>query len=339
MDLQSSASVTIVSDDLAASLNVFALDDHATETNATPAVFRIQRAGGIAAALNIHYSLTGTATAGSDYTALSGTVVMPVGAYFVDVPVRAIDDSEIESAETIIFNLLPTDGAAQSMEAYSLGVNTTATATLVNNDYPPPPIVVITTPENRVAEQGKPFTVTFDASDGDGHIVSCTVVAGGIAQTFSTGYPTPPAAGTLYSGSVNVTFPTRYTQNVTITIHDNRGNTATATRGVYVIAPQPPPPPPPPPRPVINIYTLDAEAAESSGTPNTAKFRLTHDFPTTNPVYFMAAIGGTAKATDYTLNVTPYESFLGSWFTIPALGALTERIGGSSRMMPRSKAE
>lgn len=318
IDLQGSATATLTSNDAASIVQVVAVDAIATETGPTPAAFRIQRTGGTAASLTVHFDTAGTATAGTDYTPLGGSVALPAGAFFVDVPVTAIDDAEIEPDETITLNLLPTTASAGSLEAYSLGLTSSATANLLNNDFPPQPTVAITTPANHVAEQGKPFSVAFDAADSDGFIASYTVTGGGTSQTFSTGYSQPPAPGTLYSGTASVTFSTRYTNNVTITIRDNNGNTATATRGFYVIAAQPPPPPPPPPRPVINIETLDAEGTESPDAPDTAKFRVSHDFPTDNPVWFLAAIGGSASPTDYTLSVTPFPSFLGTWYEIPA---------------------
>ncbi len=47
---------------------------------------------------------TGTATAGTDYTALTGTVVIPAGRSSVTVPVAVQNDDLIEPAETVILN-------------------------------------------------------------------------------------------------------------------------------------------------------------------------------------------------------------------------------------------
>ncbi len=328
LDLQRTASTTITSNDVPSVLQVTAIDDQATETGATPATFRIQRSSGLnTTALNVLYALTGSATAGSDYAALTGSVTLPSGVGFVDVSIPAIDDSEIESAETLVLTLLPTNITAQPqpLTAYNLGLTTTATATLVNNDYPPAPTVTITTPTNHIAEQGKPFHITFDAAIGDGHIVSYrvgqTVNSLSTSQTYTTDYPTPPAPGTVYTGSAHVTFLSTGNNHVSIFITSSNGGTASTTRTVYTIRPLPPPPPPlppPPALPIINVYALDAEAIESTGAPNTAKFRVTHNFPTTSSVWFLGTVGGSASAVDFTLNVAPFNHTLGGWFEIPA---------------------
>ncbi|RPE08110.1 DUF11 domain-containing protein [Chitinophaga lutea] len=71
---------------------------------ATNGSFRLSLPAGITAAANITtpYTVAGTATAGGDYTALGGSVVMPAGQNSVTVPVSVIDDQQIEAAETII---------------------------------------------------------------------------------------------------------------------------------------------------------------------------------------------------------------------------------------------
>jgi hypothetical protein len=97
---------------------------------------------------------------------------------------------------------------------------------------------------------------------------------------------------------------------------------------VYVFN-APPPPPPRPVLPVINIYALDAEGVEvAAGSPNTASFRVTHDFPASATVSFLFAIGGTAReGLDYTLSSagTLGGGMFGRWFTFPA-GATEAQI-------------
>ncbi|HEX7862239.1 MAG TPA: Calx-beta domain-containing protein [Verrucomicrobiae bacterium] len=76
------------------------------------------------------------------------------------------------------------------------------------------------------------------------------------------------------------------------------------------------------PLPVINLYPLDAGAAEVPvGPQNMASFRVTHNFPPTATVSFLFTLGGTAREGDDYLalpasNMT--SSLFGRWFTFPA---------------------
>ena len=49
----------------------------------------------------IAYQIAGSATAGSDYTALSGTVTIPAGATSATIDVPVIDDQLVEGPENV----------------------------------------------------------------------------------------------------------------------------------------------------------------------------------------------------------------------------------------------
>jgi Malectin domain/Calx-beta domain len=80
----------------------------------------------------VAYSIAGTATPGSDYTALSGTVTIPVNQQSATIDVSVLDDKIIENAETVIVNLTGATGDAGLV----LGANKTATVTIADNDSP-----------------------------------------------------------------------------------------------------------------------------------------------------------------------------------------------------------
>lgn len=52
--------------------------------------FTVFRTGSTTAALTVHYAVTGDAVPGSDYVALSGTVVIPIGQASAPIPVVVI---------------------------------------------------------------------------------------------------------------------------------------------------------------------------------------------------------------------------------------------------------
>ena len=99
-------------------------------SRAVPGTFRVTRAGATTAPLTVHYSIGGTASADTDYLALSGSATIPVGSAAVDVLVTPVDDNDVESAESVTLTLL-------ADATYSVGAPASATLTIASDDtYP-----------------------------------------------------------------------------------------------------------------------------------------------------------------------------------------------------------
>lgn len=79
----------------------------------------------------INYAMSGTATSGSDYTELSGTVTIPSGQQSETITVTPIDDTEVEPSETVILTL-------SSGTGYNIGAPSTATVNIISEDDVPP---------------------------------------------------------------------------------------------------------------------------------------------------------------------------------------------------------
>ncbi len=77
--------------------------------------------------ITVNYTIAGTATAGVDYTALSGTVVIPAGQNVVSIPVTTIDDQLPEGTETVVLTV--TGGTSTS---FTFTPSTTAGNATVN---------------------------------------------------------------------------------------------------------------------------------------------------------------------------------------------------------------
>jgi len=128
-------------------VTVTAIDASAAETPLTnnPGKFRITRTGGpTTAPLTVNYTVAGTAASdGSDYAALSGSVVIPVAATFVDVIVAPVDDSVAESTESVLLIL-------ESSLSYRLGTaaQRIQTVTIADNE----PTISITATDKAAAE-------------------------------------------------------------------------------------------------------------------------------------------------------------------------------------------
>lgn len=97
------ASVKVIDSD---AVGVAALDPSAAEPS-DPGVFRVRRFGSTAGALTVPFSVSGTATAGADYSGLGTSVVIPDGASFTDLTVSVIDDFVVEPVETVTLVLQP----------------------------------------------------------------------------------------------------------------------------------------------------------------------------------------------------------------------------------------
>lgn len=75
--------------------------------------FRFSRIGGNSTQpLTATYAVSGTATSGTDYTGLTGTVTFPAGVTVVDIPVPALADQVFELDETVIVTVQKGTGYA-----------------------------------------------------------------------------------------------------------------------------------------------------------------------------------------------------------------------------------
>lgn len=86
-------------------VRITAPDSWAAEPGSNTGKFRVARSGSTAAPLTVYYTVSGTATPGSDYWALSGSVTIPIGQAVADFLVRPKDDAQKEALETVIATL------------------------------------------------------------------------------------------------------------------------------------------------------------------------------------------------------------------------------------------
>ncbi len=77
------------------------------EGKATSLTYYLSRQGSTAAALTVNFAMTGTASNGVDYQAVSGTAVIPAGKSSVNVTAAIIDDPTPEGSETAVLTLAP----------------------------------------------------------------------------------------------------------------------------------------------------------------------------------------------------------------------------------------
>lgn len=125
-----------------------ATDALANEKNANTASFQINLATPLPTAcgnLSIHYQVTGTATAGSDYVALTGTVIVPAGSQQASILLSPLADNQTEVDEMVSLSL-------QATSQYQLGSNTQASVTIQDASADALPSVLLTSAKLQVLE-------------------------------------------------------------------------------------------------------------------------------------------------------------------------------------------
>jgi hypothetical protein len=99
-------------------------DATAEEDPLDTGAFTVSRTGATTAALAVTYALSGTATSGTDYQTLDGSVVIPAGSATARLVVTPIPDSLVEvPAETVTLTLSPGS-------SYTVGIPASATVTI-----------------------------------------------------------------------------------------------------------------------------------------------------------------------------------------------------------------
>ena len=115
-------------------VSIVASDASAAEAGLTTGAFTIRRGGDLSVPLTVNYVVSGTATAGTDYASLSGSVTIAAGASETNMQVEPIDDVTVEFDETVIVTLA-------AAAAYDVVWPASAMVSIVSDDRPPDLIV------------------------------------------------------------------------------------------------------------------------------------------------------------------------------------------------------
>jgi hypothetical protein len=105
-------------------------DALASETPTNTGRFTLSRTGSTAVGLPVSLSISGTATNGSDYNALSTTQTIPSGQSSLTITLTPIDDTVIEDVETATLTVVGGSG-------YQVGSPSSGTVTITDNDFTP----------------------------------------------------------------------------------------------------------------------------------------------------------------------------------------------------------
>ena len=253
-----------------------------------------------ASAITLGYTVGGTATAGTDYTALSGRVQVPAGTTRVTIPVVMAEDSIVEGGETVVLTLTAETG-------YSIGnSNIIHTLTITDNDIAPPgvPVASFVRASSSAGEDAGTHHVAVNLSRAPASAITLDYTVGGTA-TAGTDYTALSGRVQVAAGTTQVTIPVVMAgdsiveggETVVLTLTagtgysiDNSNIIHTLTITDNDIAP--------PGTPVASFVRASSNAGEDAGTHHVA---VTLSRAPASAITLGYTVGGTATAgTDYT---------------------------------------
>ncbi|WEK46398.1 MAG: Calx-beta domain-containing protein [Candidatus Andeanibacterium colombiense] len=247
--------------------------------------FTVTRGGDSSSAVSVSYATSnGTATAGSDYTATSGTLSFASGETTKTISVSTTDDAASESAETLTVTLSSPVGATLA--------DATATGTIADNDTP----AQFAIGNASVAEGG---TLSFTVTRSNNTAIAASVNYATANGTATAGSDYTAASGTLSfaagetSKAVTVTTTndstTESDETLTVTLSSpSSGATITTATGTGTI--------------LDNDGALLAIGAASATEGGALTFTVTRSNVTTTAVTVNYATSGTTatSGTDFT---------------------------------------
>ena len=256
--------------------------------------------------ITVKYTVGGTAAAGSDYTALSGTVTVPKGAKKATIPVTIIDDSVGEDNETVVLTLTGDYVGSPGTRTH--------TVTIVDNE---PPTVSFAS-ASQSADEGsgtRNVGVTLDKAPTSNITVKYT--AGGTAAAGSDFTIANSGTVTVAKGATTATIPVTIVddtegesgETVVLKLTGNAGyKVASPGTHALTIADN---------EPRVSFASASQSADEGSGTRDVG---VTLDKAPTSDITVKYTVGGTAAA--------------GSDFTIANSGTVTVAKGATTATIP-----
>jgi gliding motility-associated-like protein len=223
------ATVTIADND--ASEVTIAATTQASEEGPADGLFTLTLSNPVSVETTVTFTVTGTATEGSDYAAIGTTVVFPAMSTAQTIAVAVTQDNIVETGgETVTVTLAGTNTAV------TVGAGNAATVTIADNDHD---AVYTVEPAQNVDSYVNGETLAT-VTDADGAINSAIVISGslpaGVSINSTTGEITVDNTSLLISGTYSFDVTTVdadggvTTQTVTVTIGAD-------TEAVYTVEP------------------------------------------------------------------------------------------------------
>jgi hypothetical protein len=156
----------------------------------------ISRFGSTANSLTVRYTVSGPATSGTDYTALSGVATIPAGQSSITIPISIINDTELELNEWLLVALSPSS-AYETANPNSIRID------VFDNDRP---TVSVVATDSTASESGDAGKLTITRTGKTDLALAVNISAGGAPQAKNGyDYEKIPRQVTIPAGSQSVT--------------------------------------------------------------------------------------------------------------------------------------
>jgi Bacterial Ig domain/Calx-beta domain len=159
-------------------------------TAASPGVFTLFRAGNTNATLNVWFDLSGTASNGLDYAAISNHLVeIPAGVTSNTVAITPLASTSSSVAKTVVLTL--TNSPLMTPVNYAIGSPSSAVVYIETNGATnlPPEVSIIQPTNGAVFYTPTNILILAKASDPDGFVTNVEFFAGGGAIDIGSGTP------------------------------------------------------------------------------------------------------------------------------------------------------
>ncbi len=229
----------------------FSTASYAVNENGGTATITVTRTNGSDGTVSVHYATgNGTAAAGSDYTATSGTLTFAAGETSKTFTVPVLNDTAVEGNETVNLTLSsPTGGA-------TLGSQATAVLTIQDDDVAQPGTLQLNAGSYSLTENGGSLTVTVTRTGGTGGTVSVHYATSDGTATAGSDYTAVSGTLTFADGEASKTFTVPVlddslvegNETVTLTLSNPTGGAmlgSPASAALTIVDNDSPPPPPP----------------------------------------------------------------------------------------------
>lgn len=290
--------VTIYDDDVLPIVNLQSFTGVTEGSTSTSAIMvaNFTRTGSPASSLTFRYRLDGGTATADDLVDGFGTFtdVFPPGVSSVFVPIEVVGDTFVESNETVVLTLVPSEAE------YTLGGVTELTASINNDDVEQLPLVAVTGAADSIEGTAIPFyfarsgsaagSLTFNYSVGGGTASSADIV-GGFGNRTATFNPGEDAITVLVETVNDALVENRET--VVVTVLPGTGyNVATPAAVVGILDNDVA-------LPNVSITSFTSATEGSPGAGGSMVVTFTRDGSTAATLDFTYTVGGgTATAAD-----------------------------------------
>ena len=151
----SEAQATIADDDR--SILTLAATDATVSEAGDAGQFTLTRTGSTAGALTVNFSVSGTASAGTDYAALPGSVVFADAQSVATLAIQPTNDAVLDADEVVLLSLAAGD--------YDVGTPSHAGVTITDNDAAPVVQIVNPTTHGQIIASGNGLIVGANVAD------------------------------------------------------------------------------------------------------------------------------------------------------------------------------